>query len=54
MDTKKFILLTMLLTIVFSCGSGDRGELVGTKGKKLALRKALWDDLNTRWFVYNG
>ena len=33
MDTKKFILLTMLLTIVFSCGSGDRGELVGTKGK---------------------
>ena len=23
----------MLLTIVFSCGSGDRGELVGTKGK---------------------
>ena len=33
MDTKKFILLTMLLALVFSCGSGDRGELVGTKGK---------------------
>ena len=33
MDTKKFILLTMLLAVMFSCGSGDRGELVGTKGK---------------------
>ncbi|WP_188649945.1 type IX secretion system lipoprotein PorK/GldK [Yeosuana aromativorans] len=31
---KKFVLLTVLLTLLASCGSNDRGELVGVKGKK--------------------
>ncbi|WP_299549129.1 gliding motility lipoprotein GldK [Seonamhaeicola sp.] len=31
---KKFILLTAVITILASCGSKDRGELVGVKGKK--------------------
>jgi gliding motility-associated lipoprotein GldK len=30
---KKFILLTTLVTILFSCGSSDGGQLVGVKGK---------------------
>ena len=34
MDMKKFILLTAVLTFLASCGSGDRGQLVGVKGKK--------------------
>ncbi|GGK11087.1 gliding motility lipoprotein GldK [Yeosuana aromativorans] len=34
MDMKKFVLLTVLLTLLASCGSNDRGELVGVKGKK--------------------
>jgi len=34
MDMKKFILLTVLLTLLASCGSKDRGELVGVQGKK--------------------
>lgn len=35
MDIKKFILLTVLLILIASCGSkSDRGELVGVKGKK--------------------
>lgn len=34
MDIKKFILLTAVLTLLASCGSNDRGELVGVKGKK--------------------
>lgn len=31
---KKFIALTATLSFLISCGSGDRGELVGVKGKK--------------------
>ncbi|WP_449658178.1 type IX secretion system lipoprotein PorK/GldK [Winogradskyella ursingii] len=31
---KKLILLTTVLVMVASCNSGDRGQLVGTKGKK--------------------
>ncbi|XCF07243.1 gliding motility lipoprotein GldK [Tamlana crocina] len=31
---KKFILLTAVLTMLTSCGSKDRGELVGVQGKK--------------------
>ena len=34
MNTKKFALLTAVLALLMSCGSGDRGELVGVKGKK--------------------
>ncbi len=34
MNMKKFILLTAVLALLVSCGSGDRGELVGVKGKK--------------------
>ena len=31
---KKFIIFTIVLVLITSCGSGDRGELVGVKGKK--------------------
>ena len=31
---KKFILLTAVITMLASCGSKDRGELVGVQGKK--------------------
>ncbi|TYB78212.1 T9SS ring complex lipoprotein PorK/GldK [Bizionia myxarmorum] len=31
---KKLILLTAILAVLTSCGSGDRGQLVGVKGKK--------------------
>ncbi len=31
---KKFIALTATLSLLFSCGSGDKGELVGVRGKK--------------------
>lgn len=34
MNMKKFALLTAVLALLASCGSGDRGELVGVKGKK--------------------
>ncbi|MBO6879055.1 MULTISPECIES: gliding motility lipoprotein GldK [Winogradskyella] len=34
MNIKKFILLTTVLVFVASCNSGDRGQLVGVKGKK--------------------
>ena len=36
---KNFILKTILLLIVMSCGSGDKGELVGVKGKKYFSEK---------------
>ncbi len=34
MNMKKFVLLTAVLALLVSCSSGDRGELVGVKGKK--------------------
>ncbi len=34
MNIKKFVLLTAVFTMVASCNSGDRGQLVGVKGKK--------------------
>ncbi|SDR97243.1 gliding motility-associated lipoprotein GldK [Formosa sp. Hel1_31_208] len=34
MNIKKFILLTAVLALMVSCNSGDRGQLVGVKGKK--------------------
>jgi len=34
MDMKKFALLTAVLALLLGCHSGDRGELVGVKGKK--------------------
>ncbi|QDO92770.1 gliding motility lipoprotein GldK [Formosa sediminum] len=34
MDMKKLVLLTVVLTVIMSCGSGDRGELVGVQGKR--------------------
>ncbi len=34
MNMKKFILLTAVIALLASCGSKDRGELVGIKGKK--------------------
>ncbi|AUP81574.1 gliding motility lipoprotein GldK [Flavivirga eckloniae] len=34
MDMKKFVLLITVVTLLASCGSQDRGELVGIKGKK--------------------
>jgi gliding motility-associated lipoprotein GldK len=33
MNIKKYILLTAVLVLVASCNSGDRGQLVGVKGK---------------------
>ncbi len=34
MNIKKFALMTAVLALLVSCGSGDRGELIGVKGKK--------------------
>ncbi|WP_435047680.1 gliding motility lipoprotein GldK [Formosa sp. S-31] len=34
MDMKKFVLLTVVLAVLTSCGSSDRGELVGVQGKR--------------------
>lgn len=34
MYMKKLMLLTAILAVLTSCGSGDRGQLVGVKGKK--------------------
>jgi len=34
MSIKKFVILTAVLAMITSCGSGDKGELVGVKGKK--------------------
>ena len=34
MYMKKFVLFTAVLALLSSCGSGDRGQLVGVKGKK--------------------
>ena len=36
---KNFILVTILAFITISCGSGDKGELVGVKGKKYFSEK---------------
>jgi gliding motility-associated lipoprotein GldK len=34
MNIKKFALLTTVLALMVSCNSGDRGQLIGAKGKK--------------------
>jgi len=34
MNMKKFILITAVIALLASCGSNDRGELVGVKGNK--------------------
>ena len=34
MNMKKFVLLTVVLALLTGCGSKDRGQLVGVKGKK--------------------
>lgn len=34
MDMKRFLVITVITTFLFSCGSKDRGELVGVRGKK--------------------
>jgi len=34
MDMKRILVLTAVMTFLYSCGSKDRGELVGVKGKK--------------------
>ncbi|MBT8376685.1 MAG: gliding motility lipoprotein GldK, partial [Bacteroidia bacterium] len=34
MNIKKLILLTMVVAMITSCNSGDRGQLVGVRGKK--------------------
>ena len=38
-NMKNIILKTALLFILMSCGSGDKGELVGVKGKKYFAEK---------------
>src|SRR5690606_15545197 len=39
MNMKKFLLLTTVLALLASCGSKDKGELVGVKGKKMHSEK---------------
>ena len=34
MDMKRILVLTAVMSFLLSCGSKDRGELVGVKGKK--------------------
>ena len=34
MKMKKFVLLTAVFALLVSCGSKDKGQLVGAKGKK--------------------
>ena len=34
MDMKRFLVITVITSFLFSCGSKDRGELVGVQGKK--------------------
>ena len=61
---KKFITLTAVASLMFSCGSGDRGELLeGTQGKRwitekprktLDYRKATGNGLYSRWIFHNG
>ena len=36
---KKFVALTAILSLFISCGKGDKGELVGVKGKKWHAEK---------------
>jgi hypothetical protein len=49
-NMKKFISFSVLTVLLASCGgSGDKGELVGAKG-----RKALWDDFGSWRFIYYG
>ena len=38
-NMKNFILKTVLIFVLMSCGSGDKGELVGVKGKKYFSEK---------------
>jgi len=51
---KKIVLITLVLAFITSCGSKDKGELVGVKGKKMASRKALWNEFDTWWRLCNG
>ena len=41
MFMKKLVLLTAVFAILTSCGSGDRGELVGVKGKNGTLKNPM-------------
>ena len=45
MDMKKLVLLTVVLAFLSSCGKGDRGQLVGVKGKKWHPEKPLGMEL---------
>ena len=51
---KKLVALVAIIFTLHSCNSGDRGELVGTQGKKMASRKAIWYDLSSRRILYYG
>ena len=54
MIMKKLILLTTVLAMLASCGSGDRGELVGVKGKKWHPEKPYGMELDSRRRIYYG
>src|SRR5210317_1290088 len=41
MFMKKLVLLTAVLALLTSCGKGDRGQLVGVKGKRWHPEKPL-------------
>ncbi len=54
MNMKKFVLLTAVIAMLSSCGSKDRGELVGVKGKKWHPEKPYGMDSNSGWCFYYG
>ena len=51
---KKIVLITLVLAFITSCGSKDKGELVGVKGKKWHPEKALWNEFDTWGRFCNG
>jgi len=51
---KKAILYTFLITIMYGCGSNDRGELVGVKISTNGLVKNLLEWFHSSRFIYNG
>ena len=51
---KKLLVLLTLSLLVLSCGSKNRGELIGVKQKKWFGEKTLWYGPYRRWGVHHG
>ena len=51
---KKFIAFTAIIAFLYSCNSGDRGELVGAKGKKWYPEKPYGMTLIPWWIFHHG